>query len=330
MRFFSNTTLENQVCRPKSGINLYPFGSTMTGRTSNPEKYRYGFNGEEKDSEIKGEGNSVDFGERMYDPRLGRFLSIDKLTGKFPFYSPYQFAGNKPIVAIDLDGLEDYWVHTKLYSDGSKSEISVMRGDAIYEDFKKEMISKLGVAPVDDGVIMTTSQFSNNDQVESIAINYSMPSVEISENRYSLTDRIGKSVNNFALFKSGNSYGSMEGSDNGSLKGRKGFLKTAELMDGAGKSLESVAPFGKKTPIIGTVGGILSGTAEIMRTMDDLKQKGSKVAFKNGLIRGAEFAFGKAVDALPATGQEGLDAASKLMLKGGADAIKDEKTQENK
>ncbi len=69
--------------------------------------YRYGFNGQEKDDEIKGAGNSYDFGERIQDPRLGgRFLSIDRLYGKFPFYSPYQFAGNSPLSFIDLDGLE--------------------------------------------------------------------------------------------------------------------------------------------------------------------------------------------------------------------------------
>ena len=35
-----------------------------------------------------------------------RFLSVDPLTGNFPWYTPYQFAGNSPIMAIDLDGLE--------------------------------------------------------------------------------------------------------------------------------------------------------------------------------------------------------------------------------
>ncbi len=43
---------------------------------------------------------------RIYDPRLGRFLSVDPLTNKFPWFTPYQFAGNMPIWAIDLDGAE--------------------------------------------------------------------------------------------------------------------------------------------------------------------------------------------------------------------------------
>lgn len=35
-----------------------------------------------------------------------RFFSVDPIAAKFPYYSPYQFAGNMPIWASDLDGLE--------------------------------------------------------------------------------------------------------------------------------------------------------------------------------------------------------------------------------
>jgi LysM domain len=43
----------------------------------------------------------------MYDPRAGRFLSVDPLMKNYPWYTPYQFAGDKPIVALDLDGQEE-------------------------------------------------------------------------------------------------------------------------------------------------------------------------------------------------------------------------------
>ena len=39
-----------------------------------------------------------------------RFLSVDPLFGSFPYYTPYQYAGNKPIAAIDLDGAEEFIV----------------------------------------------------------------------------------------------------------------------------------------------------------------------------------------------------------------------------
>lgn len=44
---------------------------------------------------------------RIYDPRVGRFLSVGPLTKDYPYYTPYSFAGNKPIWAIDLDGAEE-------------------------------------------------------------------------------------------------------------------------------------------------------------------------------------------------------------------------------
>ncbi len=71
--------------------------------------YRYGFNGKENDNEVKGEGNQQDYGMRIYDPRLGRFLSVDPLTAKYPELTPYQFASNTPIQGTDFDGMEVYY-----------------------------------------------------------------------------------------------------------------------------------------------------------------------------------------------------------------------------
>jgi hypothetical protein len=46
----------------------------------------------------------------MYDPRVGKFLSVDPLTSRYPCLSPYQFAENQPVWAVDLNGLERYIV----------------------------------------------------------------------------------------------------------------------------------------------------------------------------------------------------------------------------
>lgn len=92
--------------------DYYPFGMQMPGRTytaPNATNYRYGFNGKENVNEVNGVGNQVDYGMRIYDPRIGKFLSVDPLEKKYPWYTPYQFAGNKPIAFIDVDGLEDQW-----------------------------------------------------------------------------------------------------------------------------------------------------------------------------------------------------------------------------
>jgi RHS repeat-associated protein len=70
-------------------------------------KYRYGFNGKENDNEVKGDGNQQDYGLRIYDPRLGKFLSADPLSSSFPWNSTYAYAEGNSINFIDLDGGEN-------------------------------------------------------------------------------------------------------------------------------------------------------------------------------------------------------------------------------
>jgi RHS repeat-associated protein len=78
----------------------------IEGRSgSSGEQYRYGFNGQEKVEEITNLSSQYDFGARMYDSRLGSFLSIDPLAANYPFQSPYDFAGNNPIKCIDFKGM---------------------------------------------------------------------------------------------------------------------------------------------------------------------------------------------------------------------------------
>jgi RHS repeat-associated protein len=86
--------------------DYYPFGSVMPGRkyTAPDGGYRFGFNGMEKDDEIKGEGNSYTTHFRAYDPRIARWISIDPLRAYFPGESPYSFSNNMPIVGSDPSG----------------------------------------------------------------------------------------------------------------------------------------------------------------------------------------------------------------------------------
>jgi RHS repeat-associated protein len=69
----------------------------MPGRQFNLGSYRYGFNGMENDNEIKGLGNHVDFGARGYDPRLGRWWTVDPKFAQQPGWSPYKFALCNPL-----------------------------------------------------------------------------------------------------------------------------------------------------------------------------------------------------------------------------------------
>ena len=92
-----------------SANDYYPFGMTMPGRSSHSDKYRYGFNGKEKDDDLHSL-TAYDYGFRIYNPALGRFLSVDPLMKNYPMLTSYQFAANIPIACIDLDGLENWWI----------------------------------------------------------------------------------------------------------------------------------------------------------------------------------------------------------------------------
>jgi RHS repeat-associated protein len=92
-----------------SAQDYYAFGMLQPGRQytlSGDSTYRYGFNGKENDNEVKGLGNEQDYGNRIYYPRVGRFLSTDPIFRQYPELSSYQFASNRPIDGLDLDGLE--------------------------------------------------------------------------------------------------------------------------------------------------------------------------------------------------------------------------------
>lgn len=80
-----------------------PFGMLIKDRTYTSDSYRFGFNGYENEQDISGKGSVIDFGARIYDSRLGKFFSVDPIT--YPFWSPYQYDANCPILVKDYLGM---------------------------------------------------------------------------------------------------------------------------------------------------------------------------------------------------------------------------------
>jgi RHS repeat-associated protein len=76
----------------------------VPNRHGSSESYRYGFNGQEKDDELKGDGNFIAYADRGYDPRIGRFISVDAFANAMPSQSPYSYALNNPIYFVDDNG----------------------------------------------------------------------------------------------------------------------------------------------------------------------------------------------------------------------------------
>jgi RHS repeat-associated protein len=92
----------------------------MSARSWNSGADPNGFNGKRKDDEMYGQGNEYDYGMRMYDPRLGRPLSIDPKFRQFASLSTYQYFSNNPILFVDMDGQEGVqYLETTKYSDGT-------------------------------------------------------------------------------------------------------------------------------------------------------------------------------------------------------------------
>ncbi|MDD2982848.1 MAG: RHS repeat-associated core domain-containing protein [Crocinitomicaceae bacterium] len=102
---FEHEELAGMLADVRVAQDYSPFGVTLSGRSFEVDGgYRYSFQGQESDDEVKGRGNSYDFGARMYDSRLGRFFAVDPLASKFPSISPYAFCIDNPIYFVDPDG----------------------------------------------------------------------------------------------------------------------------------------------------------------------------------------------------------------------------------
>ncbi|GAA0876128.1 hypothetical protein GCM10009118_25380 [Wandonia haliotis] len=86
-----------------SWSDYYAFGMTMPGRNGGVD-YRYQFNGMEHDGELSGNGNSYTTEFRQYDPRLGRWKSLDPKKRLFPSVTPYNFVFNNPVILTDPKG----------------------------------------------------------------------------------------------------------------------------------------------------------------------------------------------------------------------------------
>jgi RHS repeat-associated protein len=123
----------------------------MPGRSFSSGSYRYGFQGQEKDDEIKGDGNSINYKYRVHDPRLGRFLSVDPLAPDYPSNSPYAFCENRVIDGVDLEGKEREIIDFYMDNDGKLIQLN-----------KKE---NKDFGPMGSGILIRL-EFENKKKVE--------------------------------------------------------------------------------------------------------------------------------------------------------------------
>lgn len=98
--------------------------------------YGFAFNGKERDNETYGEGNAYDYGARIYDPRLGRWLSRDPKEGAYPSWSTYNAFMCNPIYIIDPTGKGGI-VSKVLDENGKVIALKVTVSIYIYTDLEK-------------------------------------------------------------------------------------------------------------------------------------------------------------------------------------------------
>jgi RHS repeat-associated protein len=142
-----------------SAVDYYPFGMEMPGRSYHDENTSIGYQGKLKDNDIKSNGNSYDFGARLLDPRVGRWLSVDPMEENFADKSPYNSMNNDPNAFMDPTGevpiaplivpAAATYKAGQALSDGDSP--SVAAGEA------------LSVTDVDDAAVLMTGMHTNGE-----------------------------------------------------------------------------------------------------------------------------------------------------------------------
>lgn len=117
----------------------------------------------EKDDEVKGSGNSLDFGARIYDPRIGRWLSVDPLASKFAYASPYNAFNNNPIFYVDPTGKSGVAYKTDQKNKDGKPILRVVSNIYIYGEGATQARADAIQAEVN-------SQYNNDGQFFSAVI----------------------------------------------------------------------------------------------------------------------------------------------------------------
>ncbi len=120
--------------------------------------YRYGFNGKENTDEISGEGNSVDFGARIYDGRLGKWLSCDPFEIKYPYLSPFVYVANNLLIFIDPSGALIVFAN-----DGGISEAAYLK---LYEAADIETKVRLNKLAQSSLVVHIDANVSNSEMTD--------------------------------------------------------------------------------------------------------------------------------------------------------------------
>lgn len=77
-----------------------------------------------KECQTVGNLGLLDYGARMYDASLGKWMTVDPMAEKNYALTPYHYCGNNPVTRVDADGMLDDW-----YASGSGALLWLDRQD---------------------------------------------------------------------------------------------------------------------------------------------------------------------------------------------------------
>jgi RHS repeat-associated protein len=285
-----------------------PFGVELKGRNlkkNNAKNYRFGFQGQEGDDQIKGDGNSVNFEFRMHDPRLGRFFAVDPLNKEFAYNSPYAFSENIIINAAELEGLEKVFVYNR-YTDG-KGIVHTKYSHTEVDTRLKENVNRVDC--YNKKGVVTAKIYHGLKTKTCVTIKAG------TENKNDYTDHFqhdaAKDVPELTMLQKGGApakasnwydHDAMDGqSGNGCMEGEKGMVLFNGIVDKTGKLMKQ-----SQLPVISQVGNGMQIFSLTLSTALDYKNLSKEEATINLVLRlskrGVDKFNGKL---LKKTGQDG-------------------------
>jgi RHS repeat-associated protein len=154
-------------------------GMVIKERSWSSSSYRFGFNGQEMDDEVAGDGNSYTAQFWQYDSRLGRRWNVDPVYSNAA--SNYQSFSNRPIVMVDPNGNSDYYSARGKYlgSDGTnKTDIMIVTDSRVRRQLKKgnrkalRKNSYVNNGSIDDKAYFVIPPYEHRQQIKEIMSTY--------------------------------------------------------------------------------------------------------------------------------------------------------------